>query len=273
MSKQISMLDNPTYSAFIEKFKPKKTTDDCYTPPHVFEAVLGWVIDRYGIDPEKVDRPFWPGGDFENFKYTEGGCVVDNPPFSILTPIIDFYNENNIKYFLFAPYLTNFSSGHKCCHVISPQAIIYENGAKVDTSFVTNLDDRIIIGDVELFERLKKAEKETNEGKAPPKYRYPDNVLMASDVGYMVKHGVNFDVQGDGALFVRKMDAQTNKGKSLFGGGFMVSDEIARRRREAEDRAEQNARNEQREEKAPLVWELSEREREIIKHLGRVKND
>lgn len=73
MSKQISMLDNPTYSAFIEKFKPKKTTDDCYTPPHVFEAVLGWVIDRYGIDPEKVDRPFWPGGDFENFKYTEGG--------------------------------------------------------------------------------------------------------------------------------------------------------------------------------------------------------
>lgn len=196
--------------------------------------------------------------------------MVDNPPFSILTPIIDFYNENNIKYFLFAPYLTNFSSGHKCCHVISPQAITYENGAKVDTSFVTNLDDRIIIGDVELFERLRKAEKETNEGKAPPKYRYPDNVLMASDVGYMVKHGVNFDVQADGALFVRKMDAQTNKGKSLYGGGFMVSDEIARRRREAEDRAEQNARNEQKTEKAPLVWELSERERELIKWLGKL---
>ena len=23
------------YNEFIEKFKPKKTTDDCYTPPHL----------------------------------------------------------------------------------------------------------------------------------------------------------------------------------------------------------------------------------------------
>ena len=34
------------YDAFVGKFKPKKTTDDCYTPPAVYEAVRGWVVGR-----------------------------------------------------------------------------------------------------------------------------------------------------------------------------------------------------------------------------------
>ena len=34
MNDQISIFtDNPEYEAFVNKFKPKKTTDDCYTPP------------------------------------------------------------------------------------------------------------------------------------------------------------------------------------------------------------------------------------------------
>lgn len=28
-----------TYEEFVEKFKPKKTTDDCYTPPEIYETV------------------------------------------------------------------------------------------------------------------------------------------------------------------------------------------------------------------------------------------
>lgn len=31
------------YDGFVEKFKPKKTTDDCYTPPLVYEAIADWV--------------------------------------------------------------------------------------------------------------------------------------------------------------------------------------------------------------------------------------
>lgn len=31
------------YEGFTEKFKPKKTTDDCYTPREVYETVLSWV--------------------------------------------------------------------------------------------------------------------------------------------------------------------------------------------------------------------------------------
>lgn len=28
-----------TYEQFVEKFKPKKTTDDCYTPPLIYNPV------------------------------------------------------------------------------------------------------------------------------------------------------------------------------------------------------------------------------------------
>lgn len=34
---QKTLLD---YAGFVEKFKPKKTTDDCITPDAVYEAVL-----------------------------------------------------------------------------------------------------------------------------------------------------------------------------------------------------------------------------------------
>ena len=62
--KQISFADiNPEYEAFVEKFKPKKTTDDCYTPENVYEAVAGWVADEYGRDRAGFLRPFWPGKD------------------------------------------------------------------------------------------------------------------------------------------------------------------------------------------------------------------
>ena len=101
--------DNPEYDAFIEKFKPKKTTDDCYTPPLVYEAVKNWVCAEYGIDPESIVRPFYPGGDYERYEYSDGCVVLDNPPFSILSKIISFYNSRGIKFFLFAPALTLLS--------------------------------------------------------------------------------------------------------------------------------------------------------------------
>ena len=32
------------YEGFCEKFKPRKTTDDCYTPANVYEAVKAWAV-------------------------------------------------------------------------------------------------------------------------------------------------------------------------------------------------------------------------------------
>lgn len=87
-----------TYEQFIEKFKPKKTTDDCYTPPLIYDCVANWVANEYGINRNEFCRPFYPGGDYKHFDYTNK-IVVDNPPFSIFSKILRFYIENNIKFF------------------------------------------------------------------------------------------------------------------------------------------------------------------------------
>lgn len=77
------MAKGETYEEFVDKFKPKKTTDDCYTPEGVYDAVREWVASEYGINASDIVRPFYPGGDYRAQDYT-GKVVVDNPPFSIL---------------------------------------------------------------------------------------------------------------------------------------------------------------------------------------------
>ena len=51
------------YEKFVEKFKPKKTTDDCYTPPAVYAAVKNWAVKEYGLEDCTIVCPFFPGGD------------------------------------------------------------------------------------------------------------------------------------------------------------------------------------------------------------------
>lgn len=138
------MPKSKTYEEFIEKFKPKLTADDCATPELVYDAVLGWVVKEYGIDPQCVVRPFWPGLDYQQQEYPDGCVVVDNPPFSILSKICEWYLDRNIKFFLFAPSLTALSGKNVCMrmnHIICDADIVYENGANVRTAFVTNLGD------------------------------------------------------------------------------------------------------------------------------------
>ena len=44
------MAKGETYDQFVDKFKPKLTTDDCYTPAAVYDAVAGWVAKEYKLD-------------------------------------------------------------------------------------------------------------------------------------------------------------------------------------------------------------------------------
>ena len=88
--REVRNIKSKTYEEFVEKFKPKKTTDDCYTPSEIYEVIKDWVCKRYNIDPENVIRPFWPGGDYEKDEYPPGCVVVDNPPFSILKIYVNF---------------------------------------------------------------------------------------------------------------------------------------------------------------------------------------
>lgn len=91
-SNQISKLSK-TYKEFVDKFKPKKTTDDCYTPDAIYKAVKDWAIKEMDWG-RTVVRPFWPGGDYENFDYPTGCVVIDNPQFSILSKIVKFYEDH-----------------------------------------------------------------------------------------------------------------------------------------------------------------------------------
>lgn len=129
------------YEGFVQKFKPKLTTDDCITPPLVYEAVADWTAREYGLDRADFVRPFWNGGDYEHFDYSGGRIVVDNPPFSILSKIISFYTERGIRFLLFAPTLVGLVRYAELCTVFpTGVTVTYDNGAEINTSFCTNLD-------------------------------------------------------------------------------------------------------------------------------------
>ena len=267
---QVTFADTtPEYEAFVEKFKPKKTTDDCYTPANIYEAVLSWVCKTYGVDRDKVVRPFWPGGDYERFEYHEDSVVVDNPPFSIVSNIADFYNRYGVKYFLFAPHLTNIGicRGLGCCHIIVGAPITYENGATVSTSFVTNLDDRIIFADPDLFKAVDEANKEnTKSDRTVPKYEFPDNIITSAKVGWIVHKGIRYELKRDDGVFIRQLDSQQASGKAIFGGGILISDRAAAEKAAAEKAAAEKAAAEKA---AATRWPLSLREQQIIEELNK----
>ncbi len=48
------------YAAFVEKFKPKKTTDECYTPDNVYAAVHDWAVKEYGLEGGADYTPVLP---------------------------------------------------------------------------------------------------------------------------------------------------------------------------------------------------------------------
>ena len=74
---------------FVYKFRPKTTTDDCYTPPAVYDAVKNWVNENLlDLTGWFILRPFRLGGDYLRENYPDGSVVIDNPPFSIYSQIV-----------------------------------------------------------------------------------------------------------------------------------------------------------------------------------------
>ena len=259
-------MKSKTYEDFVGKFKPKLTTDDCMTPPEVYEAVLDYACRRYGVDPRKAVRPFWPGGDYKSFDYSGGAVVIDNPPFSILAKIRRFYMDRGIRYFLFAPSLTLFSSADLGDTFIPTSAdITYANGANVRTSFVTNMDDPDLI--VRTYPDLLNIVQDANDAilkqqkRSVPKYVFPDHVLTAAKSGWLCIHGIEYRLFRRDCVKISTLDAMKAAGKSgIFGGAFLLSERAAAERAAAERAAAERA--------AADVWELSDRERRIVKMLS-----
>lgn len=251
------------YDGFIDKFKPKKTTDDCYTPPEVYEVVADYVSERFDVNRADMVRPFYPGGDFERYDYPEGCCVVDNPPFSILQKIKRFYIERGIRFFIFAPSLTAFSGTltTELTHIICDANITYENGAVVQTAFVTNMGGDIVAESCpELGDRInaKMDEIKSRTTKKLPKYEYPDEVLTAAKLQWFASHHTPFKVHRHDCMRIAKLDAQD--GKTIFGCGLLLSERAAAERAAAERAAAERA--------AAHKLELSPRERELSSMLG-----
>ena len=262
MEKQTALESNAEYEAFVDKFKPKLTTDDCYTPPEVYEVVKNWACAKYGIDPAKIVRPFYPGGDYESFDYSGGAVVVDNPPFSILSKICAFYLDRGIPFFLFAPSLTAFGGRSvlmRMNHIICDAEIVYENGAVVRTAFVTSYGGDIV---AQTAPELGRAVQDTvyrlkaEKTRTMPKYDYPDNVVTAAMLQRYSKYGIDFKVRRDECIAIAKLDAQAEARKAIFGGGLLLSE-----RKAAEKAAAEKA--------AAEKWELSKRELKLIEELGR----
>lgn len=243
------------YDEFVDKFKDKKTTDDCYTPKAVYDVVLNFLKRKGKLEPgQKIIRPFFPDNDYKEVDYT-GGIVVDNPPFSIFTEIVRFYTKRKIPFFLFGPHLTLLSSKEKEVNFLVVGArIVYENGAKVNTSFVSNLfGDIQIFSDYRLYQELEALNKNQNP---KPKYQYPDELMTVSDFAYLIKRGVEFEVKRNECAFVSTLDDQKKHGKSVFGNGVLISPAKAKAKAKAEREND-------------IVFRLSEREKEIVNELGK----
>jgi hypothetical protein len=269
--------EDEEYQEFLEKFKLKKTTDDCYTPAPVYDAVARYVEETYGVSRDQFVRPFYPGGDYQNERYPDGCVVVDNPPFSIMAEILRFYDSKGIRFFLFAPTLTLFSSSSagSCTALPCTLAVIYENGASVNTSFLTNLEPRSI-----RFRSAPKLQAMVQEGideftktlkKQLPKYSYPPHIITSSWVGILSRLGIEFSVPVAESEGISGLDSQKATGKAIYGKGYIVSDAVKAEREKAErEKAErEKAEREKAEREKAERWTLSDRELAIIQRLNK----
>ena len=208
------------YDAFLAKFEAKKTTDDCYTPRDVYAAVADHVFDHYGLpDDTPIVRPFYPGGDYENENYPEGCVVIDNPPFSIFSKILDFYTKQNIKFFIFAPALTALGTIARrpgVTLVNSFTEVIYANGASVRTSFATNLSPELAVQCApELWAKLRSLQPRTNNKVITR----PDCTLGVKELAHLARR--------DYALPREQMTTKASKDirDNAFGGVVLLSDQ------------------------------------------------
>jgi hypothetical protein len=236
-----------------------------------------YVSEKYGIPKEKMVRPFYPNGDYQKERYPKGCVVVDNPPFSIMSEILKFYSERGIPFFLFAPHLTLFSSSSgNATAICTGVAVIYENGASVNTSFLTNMEGEVRFRSApKLYAMVADAVTQTQKEKKKelPKYQYDKHIVTSTFLGQLSRLGIAFSANREETEGISQLDSQKESGKAIYGKGYLISEQKYAEREKAErEKAErEKAEREKAEREKAEVWELSAREREIVKRLSKVK--
>ena len=194
---------------------------------------------------------------------------MDNPPFSILSKIAQYYTARSIPFFLFAPALTLFRYGDFCTVLACNATVIYENGARVNTSFVTNLEPHEIRARsapslyqvVDVANRVNQAETT----RTLPKYIYPKSVITAAQLQQYSLRGIDFSIPRAESVRISELDSQRPYKKAIYGCGLLLSEKLTADRERAD--------REKADREKATVWALSEREKDIIKRLGKQKEE
>ena len=227
--------DTAESEAFAEKFKPKKTTDDVYTPQAIYDAVAKWVFETYGLPEDTVVvRPFYPGGNFLTHDYPEGCIVLDNPPFSIMHKIIRFYVANKVRFFLFANTLTLFQQIDLCNAVVVGGDVTFENGAKINVSFLTSLGSNRVEIAGDLHDLIRDADKGRPK-KYKRGYEFPPNATTAARLATISGAGLSMSIEE--AWPLDRLEPEHH----IFGGGILIADADAQREAAQREAAQREA--------------------------------
>ena len=151
-------------------------------------------------------------------------------------------------------------------------AIVYDNGAIVNTSFLSGLPkDRGLLAksSPRLWELIKEAQKK--EVMANPKY--DTHFMIFSHLGTLSRFGVSFEISEGQGIYRKKVGDRT-----IFGGGILLSDQKEAERLKAEEDAErrrmEDAERRRMEEESErrkarkFQIDLSAEDIEIIKKLS-----
>lgn len=257
------------YESYVAKFRDlPKTTDDTYTPPDVYEAVLQYLREEGKLTADHtILRPFYPGGDYERAEYPENGIVIDNPPFSMFSKICKFYTARHIPFFLFGPGMTIAAVSTYATAVIINTGLIFENGANVRVNFASSLFPDVAMMTAPRLNDLIRACPSQNQKKLVI-YDTPDELLSVSDLQTICNGGINFSVRRSECVRVRSLDLHPKKG-GLFGDHFLIAKAKAKAKAQAQVKAKAQAKAQAKAKaKRAIHIPLSEREQRIVERLG-----
>lgn len=200
----------------------RATKDEIYTDEDEYNDLADFFKQYYPDDFKRpIIRPFYPGGDYTDLTQYPADCLVfDNPPFSIESKIIKFYNEHNIKYILFAPG-NNLSNMRNGCSTWTGCTIHYDVAAFF-SQFLTNLDEQQTLHiSGELYNFMRSRFFERHPPKKHIKEMLPADCYYSGNIQVMARHGENktINLTKDSYCFAREFN-----GTKIFGGCIIPVD-------------------------------------------------
>lgn len=208
------------YFEWLRKFERKHTTDECYTPPAVYEEIKEYVVKFFGLEGKTIERPFYPGGDYKKAaeSYDENTVVIDNPPFSLTAEIIRTYQASSVRFFLFTQMKTALHHIDKGVSVwFMPSNVVYSDGERVDTAFLTNIESSQCIRTVPELDFCVNPRRAKN--------MYPPDLYIASHFRRMSLTGAALMIPIEPRM-QRRVYIDSKRGEvKIYGSGIELSPE------------------------------------------------